>query len=123
VPDQDWPEAHEEPPPALPDGSMPTYGSHPLPGMPGGDPPLAAFGWGPVLGDVNEDPLGQGQPPRGGRVGLVVSLLVICSVVLVFLIVVATRDDNSPSSGISAVTDLPARPGCLGDLAAVDVDG
>jgi uncharacterized protein len=108
VPDQDWPEAREEPPPALPDGSMPSYGSHPLPGMPGGDPPLAAFGWGPELGGDDEDPLGQGIPPPGARTGLVVGLLVICGVVLVFLIVVASRGNDSPSSGTASVVDSQA---------------
>ncbi len=95
MPDQDWPETHEEPPPALPDGSMPSYGSRPLPGMPGGDPPLAAFGWGPEVGRDDEDPLGQGHPPRTGRIGLVVGLLVICSVALVFLIVIVSRGATS----------------------------
>jgi hypothetical protein len=50
---------------ALPDGSIPFYGSYPLPGMPGGGPPLAAFGWGPEFGDDQEYPLGRRRPSRG----------------------------------------------------------
>jgi hypothetical protein len=78
---------------------MPSYGSHPLPGMPGGDPPFAPFGWGPQLGGDEEYPVGHGEPPRKVRIGLVVALLVICSVVVAGLIaVVANRGNDSPNS-------------------------
>lgn len=39
-------EERAAPPPALPDGSMPTYGGHALPGSAAGGPPLSPFGWG-----------------------------------------------------------------------------
>lgn len=99
MPDQDWAGAPGEPRPALPDGSMPTYGSYPLPGTPGGASARAAFGWGPEIGGDDEYPLGQTTVPRKGRIGLVVSLLVICSVMVVGLVVlVASRGDDSTNS-------------------------
>ena len=38
------------PVPALPDGSMPTYGGHALPGSAAGGTPLSPFGWGRDMG-------------------------------------------------------------------------
>lgn len=84
---------------------MPSYGSHPLPGMPGGDPPFAPFGWGPQPGGDEEYPVGHGEPPRKVRIGLVVALLVICSVVVAGLIaVVASRGNDSPNSAPALLT-------------------
>ncbi|TCO14323.1 hypothetical protein EV652_12415 [Kribbella steppae] len=103
LPDHEW--AGERP--ALPDGSMPAYGSYPLPGMPGGDPPPAAFGWGPELGGDEQYPLGHRKPaPRG----LVVALIVICGLVLAGLItVVAIRASDSSSSAPGPTRSHAAR--------------
>ena len=81
MPDQD----SAGPRPALPDGSMPTYGSHPLPGMPGGDAPFAPFGWGPDPAGDDEYVVDRDGPRRKVRPALIVSLLVTCSVVIVGL--------------------------------------
>ena len=95
---------HRETWSALPDGSIPFYGSYPLPGMPGGDPPLASFGWGPELDDDREYSLGHGEPPRRG---LVIGLLVICSLVIAGLAtVLATRRGDSPPAPPTAAAHL-----------------
>ena len=78
VPDEDRAELRRQPPPALPDGSLPVYPSHPLPGTPGGGPPLPAFGWGPDFADdpepevpeqYGDQPKRQKQLERGERTG------------------------------------------------------
>lgn len=84
LPAEDW----VKPPPALPDGSMPSYDARPLPGMPGGDPPHASYGWGPEFGDDDEYPLGPGRPPLGGRRGVLVGLLVVGAVAVAALLAV-----------------------------------
>ncbi|MGY4765725.1 hypothetical protein ACXC9Q_02270 [Kribbella sp. CWNU-51] len=95
---------HRETWSALPDGSIPFYGSYPLPGMPGGGPPLAAFGWGPELDDDREYSLGHGEPLRRG---LVIGLLVICSLVIAGMAtVLATRRDDSPPAPPRAAAQL-----------------
>lgn len=94
------PNKDREPWSALPDGSIPFYGSYPLPGMPGGDPPQATFGWGPELDDDLEYSLGHSKPP--GR-ALIISLLVVCGVVIAAMAtVLATRGNDSPPAPTAA---------------------
>ena len=88
MPGEDWAEPLHAPPPALPDGSMPSYDGHPLPGMPGGDPPPASYGWGPEFGDDEEYPLGHGRPPLGGRRGMLIGLLIAGGVAFAVLVAV-----------------------------------
>ncbi|HET6985613.1 MAG TPA: hypothetical protein VFI00_03320 [Kribbella sp.] len=96
--------------PALPDGSIPTYDSHPLPGMPGGDPPFAPFGWGPDIGGDEEYPLSH---TKRRRKGVVVGLLVLCSVLVAGLIAFAAlRGDNSPNSAPGPISVAIVLPDC-----------
>ncbi|WP_327635495.1 hypothetical protein OHB24_36620 [Kribbella sp. NBC_00482] len=72
--------------PALPDGSMPTYGSHPLPGTSHGEPPSSPFGWGPALERFDHlDGTGHG-PPRAESPLLVVALIILSGVAVSVLI-------------------------------------
>ena len=86
---------------ALPDGSIPFYGSYPLPGMPGGGPPLAPFSWGPELPDDEEYPLGHRKPRRRA---LIIGLLVVCCLVVAGIAtVLATRRNDAPPPPTAAV--------------------
>ncbi|MEU4191939.1 hypothetical protein AB0E69_08585 [Kribbella sp. NPDC026611] len=92
MPVQDRAELRHErrqPPPALPDGSMPTYDRYPLPGTAGGGPPMSPFGWGPDPGSgrVAHTPRDTG-PPAAGRLLLITALLFICSVTVAGLLTV-----------------------------------
>lgn len=70
------PESH--PPPALPDGSIPTYGGHPV------DPP-PPFGWGPDLGRFDE----LGHPAARGESPLLLVALIVLGGVAVSVLVAA----------------------------------
>ncbi|MFF0267555.1 hypothetical protein [Kribbella sp. NPDC004536] len=71
-------QAGYRPPPALPDGSMPTYGRHTMPKSP--SPP---FGWGPNLNRL--DNLGR-HSPRGESPLLVVALIILGGVAVSVLV-------------------------------------
>jgi hypothetical protein len=102
VPDEDRAELPHQPPPALPDGSLPVYPAHPLPGMPGGSPRLPDFGWGLEFADDGELVADHSEPSRRRRITLVASLLVICGAALaVLIVVIATRSDDS--AGVRSV--------------------
>jgi hypothetical protein len=79
---------HGQPPPALPDGSMPTYDSHPLPGTAHGGPPSSPFGWGPDL-DRFDHLGGTGHGPPGAESPLLVVALIILSGVAVSVLIAA----------------------------------
>lgn len=73
-----------QPPPALPDGSMPTYDKHPL--RRAGDGPSSPFGWGPDLDQFDQlGSTGHG-PPRAESPLLVVALIVLSGVAVSVLI-------------------------------------
>ena len=93
---QEW----SEPPGALPDGSIPLYGSYPLPGAPGGEPALPRVGWGPELGAGGDGFQFQhgGPQPKRRRTGLVVSLLLLGgAAVVVVIVALALREGDSPA--------------------------
>jgi hypothetical protein len=77
-----------QPPPALPDGSMPTYGGHPLPGTGDGGPPSPPFGWGPDL-DRFDQLDGADHGPSGAESPLLIVALIILSGVAVSVLIAA----------------------------------
>ncbi|MGW6199955.1 hypothetical protein ACWF0M_27690 [Kribbella sp. NPDC055110] len=86
MPDEDQAELRP-PPPALPDGSMPTYGDHPLPGIADDESPLSGpFGWGPDLDRLDQFAhAGRRSPPAESPL-LIVALIIIAGVALSVLI-------------------------------------
>lgn len=86
VPAEDQAE-FRHPPPALPDGSIPTYGDHPLPGTADGESPLSApFGWGPDLDRFDQlDGTDHGSP-RAESPLLIVALIILSGVAVSVLI-------------------------------------
>ena len=75
MPDED--QVQFQAPPALPDGSIPTYAGHPLPH----DPP--PFGWGPDLERLDnlERPGARGESPL-----VVVALIILGGIVVSVLL-------------------------------------
>jgi hypothetical protein len=75
-----------QPPPALPDGSMPTYDGHPLPGARDGEPPSRPFGWGPDLDRFDQlDGADHGSPHAESPL-LIVALIILSGVTVSVLI-------------------------------------
>ncbi|TDW83792.1 MULTISPECIES: hypothetical protein [Kribbella] len=78
-----------QPPPALPDGSIPTYVGHPLPGTGDGGPLSPPFGWGPDLDRFDQldsvDGAGH-EPPRAESPLLIVALIILSGVAVSVLI-------------------------------------
>ncbi|WP_410791267.1 hypothetical protein [Kribbella sp. C-35] len=75
------------PPPALPDGSMPTYGDHPLPGTADDESPLSGpFGWGPDLDRLDQFARTEHHPSSAESPLLIVALIIVCGVVVSVLI-------------------------------------
>jgi predicted metalloprotease len=96
---------------ALPDGSMPLYGTHPLPGMPEGGPPLPPLGWGPDLRedtDLREEEVTHhGAAKR--RIGFVAALLMLAGAAGL-IVTAAVRADASgaPQASSQAPQIRPA---------------
>jgi hypothetical protein len=78
------------PPPALPDGSMPTYGGHGLPGGPNGEPPLSPFGWGPSLSYFDSKRV-RSRAPVGSVLPFVALLVLYGGIVSALLATLAVR--------------------------------
>jgi hypothetical protein len=78
------------PPPALPDGSIPTYGGHGLPGNANGEPPLSPFGWGPSLNYFDSKRIRM-RAPVGSVLPFVVLLVLYGGIVSVLLTALAVR--------------------------------
>jgi hypothetical protein len=85
VPDEEQAELRH-PPPALPDGSMPTYGAHPLPGAADGVPSSGSFGWGPELDRLDRLDRATHSPPSAESPLLVVALIILGGVAVSVLI-------------------------------------
>ncbi|MET9271535.1 hypothetical protein [Kribbella sp. NPDC003557] len=84
MPDEEQAELRH-PPPALPDGSMPTYGRHPLPGAAHGEQRWSGpFGWGPDLDRL--DQVGDHGPPSDESPLLIVALIILGGVALSVLV-------------------------------------
>ncbi|GAA1594189.1 hypothetical protein GCM10009789_55330 [Kribbella sancticallisti] len=121
--DQEWsePPGPHPPPGALPDGSIPLYGSYPAPGAPGGEPAQPQVGWGPEFDGTSPDQSSQfhfkkgGPQPRRRPTGVIAGLLLL-SGVAVFVVIVALilRDGESSSTA--------AEPGA-GQVASTEVPG
>ncbi|RZT16686.1 hypothetical protein EV649_4219 [Kribbella sp. VKM Ac-2569] len=76
-----------QPPPALPDGSMPTYDGHPLPGTGDGGPPSPPFGWGPDLDRFDQlDGADHHGSPHAESPLLIVALIILSGVAVSVLI-------------------------------------
>jgi hypothetical protein len=85
VPAEDQAE-FRDPPPALPDGSMPTYGDHPLPGTGDAGPLSPPFGWGPDLNRFDQlDGADHGSPHAESPL-LIVALIILSGVAVSVLI-------------------------------------
>lgn len=78
------------PPPALPDGSMPTYGGHGLPGGPNGEPPLSPFGWGPSLNYFDSKRV-RSRAPVGSVLPFIALLVLYGGIVSALLATLAVR--------------------------------
>lgn len=86
MPDEDQAE-FRHPPPALPDGSMPTYGDHPLPGTTNyGSPFSSPFGWGPDLDHFDQFAHDEHRPSSSESPLLIVALIIVCGVAVSVLI-------------------------------------
>ncbi|TCC24625.1 hypothetical protein [Kribbella speibonae] len=72
-------------PPALPDGSMPTYDAHPLPGTADGESLSGPFAWGPDLDRLDHLPHTDSGPPTESTL-LVVALIIVAGVALSVLV-------------------------------------
>ncbi|TCC07948.1 hypothetical protein [Kribbella soli] len=76
----------QPPPPALPDGSMPTYGGHPLPGTADRESQSGSFGWGPHLDRFDQlDAADPGKPSAESTL-LVVALIILGGVAVSVLV-------------------------------------
>jgi hypothetical protein len=78
------------PPPALPDGSIPTYGGHGLPGSTNGEPPLSPFGWGPSLNYFDNKRV-RARAPVGSVLPFVALLVLYGGIVSALLTALAVR--------------------------------
>jgi len=86
VPDEDQAE-FRHPPPALPDGSIPTYGDHSLPGIADDESPLSGpFGWGPDLDRLDQFTDVEHHSARTESPLLIVALIIVCGVAVSVLI-------------------------------------
>jgi hypothetical protein len=88
VPAEDQAE-FRDPPPALPDGSMPTYGDHPLPGTGDAGPLSPPFGWGPDLDRFDQlDSVDRAdhESPHAESPLLIVALIILSGVAVSVLI-------------------------------------
>ncbi|WP_329000355.1 hypothetical protein OHA18_38720 [Kribbella sp. NBC_00709] len=64
-----------QPPPALPDGSMPTYGGHAPPSSANGEPSWSPFGWGTDLDRLTEQRVRTSEP--AGRALVFVAFVIL----------------------------------------------
>jgi predicted metalloprotease len=103
---------------ALPDGSMPFYGSHPLPGMPEGGPPLPRLAWGPGFRDDQED---HRRAAKRGRIGLVAALLVLCGAAGL-MVIAAVRTDASAMAATAHFSGQAPLTGTSGGVRTVTGD-
>ncbi len=118
--DREWsePPGPHSPPGALPDGSIPLYGSYPPPGAPGGEPTRPPVGWGPEFGGEHHFQKG-GPQPRRRQTGVVASLLLLGGVaVFVVVIAFALHDSNSPATAAKPGAGQVAPAGIPDDSSA-----
>ncbi len=86
MPDEDQAE-FRYPPPALPDGSMPTYGDHPLQGTAHDKSPLSGpFGWGPDVGHLDDFDRTEHRRSSSESPLLIVALIILGGVAVSVLI-------------------------------------
>jgi len=86
VPAEDQAE-FRHPPPALPDGSIPTYGDHSLPGTIHDKSPLSApFGWGPDLDHLDDFDRTEHRRSSSESPLLIVALIILGGVAVSVLI-------------------------------------
>ncbi len=118
--DREWsdPAGPHSPPGALPDGSIPLYGSYPPAGAPGGEPALPRVGWGPEFGAGRGDFHFQrgGPQPRRRRTGVLASLLLLAGVAaFVGVIAYVLHEADSPAAVAQPGAGQVSTPGATDD--------